>query len=103
MLHKKKDKIETIIKRTLEKFFQQGQDKHIITTQNPDPSGDRLVPDTEHISSRRDTSGNNITRSLSSGEDDYGEHSYYQDAQDPNEDDDSEMSFDSITLHNLDT
>ncbi|KAH0670696.1 hypothetical protein KY289_025189 [Solanum tuberosum] len=103
---------ESIIKRTLEKFFQQGQDKHIITTQNPDPSGDRLVPNTERInperdrtntSSRRDTSGNNITRSLSSGEEDYGEHSYYQDAQDPNEDDDSEMSFDYITLHNLDT
>uniref|UniRef100_M1DMU6 Uncharacterized protein n=1 Tax=Solanum tuberosum TaxID=4113 RepID=M1DMU6_SOLTU len=105
MLHKKKknDKIESIIKRTLEKFFQQGQDKHVITTQNPDPSGDRLVLDTKRInterididrdrtntSSRRDTSGNNITRSLSSEEDDYGEHSYYQDAQDPNEDDDS--------------
>ncbi|KAH0682288.1 hypothetical protein KY289_020040 [Solanum tuberosum] len=42
-------------------------------------------------------------RSLSSGEEDYGEHSYYQDAQDPNEDDDSGMSFDSIALHNLDT
>ncbi|KAH0725292.1 hypothetical protein KY284_001157 [Solanum tuberosum] len=103
---------ESIIKRTLEKFFQQGQDKHVITTQNPDPSGDRLVPDIERIdtdrdrtntSSRRDTSGNNITRSLSSGEDDYGEHSYYQDAQDPNEDDDSGMSFDFIALHNLDT
>ncbi|KAH0696524.1 hypothetical protein KY290_013894 [Solanum tuberosum] len=88
------------------------QDKHVITTRNPDPSGDRLVPDTERInterdrtntSSRRDTSGNNITRSLSSGEEDYGEHSYYQDAQDPNEDDDSRMSFDSIALHNLDT
>ncbi|KAH0655067.1 hypothetical protein KY285_029949 [Solanum tuberosum] len=88
------------------------QDKHVITTQNPNPSGDRLVPDTKRInterdrtntSSRRDTSGKNITRSLSSGEEDYGEHSYYQDAQDPNEDDDSGMSFDSIALHNLDT
>ncbi|KAH0729085.1 hypothetical protein KY289_000273 [Solanum tuberosum] len=114
MLHKKKknDKIDSIIKKTLEKFFQQGQEKHVITTQNPDPSGDRLVPDAEHIntgcdkintSSRRDTAGNNITRSLSSGEEDYGEHSYYQNAQDPNEDDDSGMSFDSIALHNLDT
>ncbi|KAG5607930.1 hypothetical protein H5410_029422 [Solanum commersonii] len=72
--------------------------------EDEDPNGDRLVPDAEHInsditntSSRRDTSGNNITRSLSSGEEDYGEHSYYQDAQDPNEDDDS------IALHNLDT
>ncbi|KAG5590489.1 hypothetical protein H5410_041003 [Solanum commersonii] len=88
------------------------QDKHVITMQNPDPSGDRLVLDTEHInterdrtntSSRRDTFGNNITRSLSSGEEDYGEHSYYEDAQDPNQDDDSRMSFDSIALHNLDT
>ncbi|KAH0725383.1 hypothetical protein KY284_001248 [Solanum tuberosum] len=59
--------------------------------------------DRTNTSSRRDTSGNNITRSLSSGEDDYGEHSYYQDAQDPNEDDDSGMSFDFIALHNLDT
>ncbi|WMV42139.1 hypothetical protein MTR67_035524, partial [Solanum verrucosum] len=100
---KKNYKIESIIKKTLEKFFQQRQDKHAITTQNPDPSGDRLVPDTERINTERDTSGNNITRSLSSGEEDYGEHSYYQDAQDPNEDDDSGMSFDSIALHNLDT
>ncbi|KAG5586669.1 hypothetical protein H5410_047103 [Solanum commersonii] len=81
MLHKKKknDKIESIIKKTLEKFFQ--QDKHVIPTPNQDPDGDRLVPDTEH----------------------YGEHAYYQDAQDPNEDDDLGMSFDSIALHNLDT
>ncbi|KAG5631038.1 hypothetical protein H5410_002755 [Solanum commersonii] len=56
-----------------------------------------------NTSSRRDTSGNNITRSLSSGEEDYGENAYYQDAQDPNDDDDSGMSFDSIALHNLDT
>ncbi|KAG5616802.1 hypothetical protein H5410_016626 [Solanum commersonii] len=112
MLHKKKknDKLESIIKKTFEKFFQQGQDKHVITIPNPDASGDKLVPDTERIntdrtntSSRRDTSGHNITRSLSSGEEDYGEHTYYQDAQDPNEDDDSGMSFDSIALHNLDT
>ncbi|KAG5598947.1 hypothetical protein H5410_030317 [Solanum commersonii] len=40
MLHKKKknDKIESIIKQTLEKFFQKGQDKHVITTENSDPS-----------------------------------------------------------------
>ncbi|KAG5579727.1 hypothetical protein H5410_050354 [Solanum commersonii] len=115
MLHKKKknDKIEIIIKKTLEKFFQQGQDKHVIPTPNPDPDGDRLVPDTERINterdrtdtnSRRDSPGNNnIIRSLSFREEDYGEHAYYQDAQDPNEDDDSGMSFDSIALHNLDT
>ncbi|KAG5632773.1 hypothetical protein H5410_004490 [Solanum commersonii] len=95
---------------TLPKSEDEGQDKHAITTQNPDPSGDRLVSDIERIdtdttntSSRRDTSGNNITRSLSFGEEDYGEHSYYQDAQDPNEDDNSGMNFDSIALHNLDT
>ncbi|KAG5596062.1 hypothetical protein H5410_037294 [Solanum commersonii] len=96
--------------RSFTQFFQQGQVKHVITTQNLDPSGDRLVPDIERIdtdrdrtntSSRRDTSGNNITISISFGEDDYGEHSYYQDAQDPNEEDDSGMSFDSIALHNL--
>ncbi|KAG5632044.1 hypothetical protein H5410_003761 [Solanum commersonii] len=113
MLHKKKknDKIERIIKKTLEKFFQpQGQDKHVIPNPipNPNPNGDRLVPDMEHIttkqermntSARRDSLGNN-NRSLSSGEDDYGDNAYYQDAQDPNDDDDSGMSFDSI-LHNL--
>ncbi|KAG5609052.1 hypothetical protein H5410_020333 [Solanum commersonii] len=116
MLHKKKknDKIERIIKKTLEKKFQpQGQDKHVIPNPipNPDPNGDRLVPDMEHItierermntSARRDSSGNN-NRSLRSGEDDYGDNAYYQDAQDPNDDDDSGMSFDSIALHNLDT
>ncbi|KAG5579426.1 hypothetical protein H5410_050053 [Solanum commersonii] len=85
MLHKKKknDKIERIIKQTLEEFFQKGQDKHVITTENPDPSEDRLVPDTDLIntSSRRDNPTNNRTRSPSSGEENYGEHSYYQDAQ----------------------
>ncbi|KAG5606841.1 hypothetical protein H5410_028333 [Solanum commersonii] len=77
------------------------QDKHVIATINPDPSEDRLVPDAEttNTGSRRESSGNNIT---SAGEDDYGEHSYYQDAQNPNEDDDSGMSFDS-EAHNLDT
>uniref|UniRef100_M1DIG8 Uncharacterized protein n=1 Tax=Solanum tuberosum TaxID=4113 RepID=M1DIG8_SOLTU len=81
-------------------------------TQNPDPSGDRLVLDMERVNTeqnrtntslRRDTSGNNITRSLSFEEEDYGEHSHYQDAQDPNEDDDSGMSFDSIALRYLKT
>ncbi|WMV50670.1 hypothetical protein MTR67_044055, partial [Solanum verrucosum] len=89
----------------------QGQDKHvIITLSNPDPSGDRLVADTErdraNTSSIRENPNNNITRSISSGEEDYGAHgdnAYYQEAQDPNEDDDSGMSFDSIALHNLDT
>ncbi|WMV12074.1 hypothetical protein MTR67_005459, partial [Solanum verrucosum] len=92
-------------KKTLEQFFQQGQDKHVIATlQNLDPSGDKLVPDTErdrtNIGSRRDA---NITRSNSSREEDYREHLYYEDAQDPNADDDSGISFDSVALHNLDT
>ncbi|KAG5632410.1 hypothetical protein H5410_004127 [Solanum commersonii] len=85
----------------------------LLKNEDEDPDGDKLVPDTKRInterdridtSSRRDSSGNNnVTRSLSSGEEDYGEHAYYQDAQDPNEDDDLGMSFDSIALHNLDT
>ncbi|KAH0725382.1 hypothetical protein KY284_001247 [Solanum tuberosum] len=100
---------ECIIKKDFRKVFPTRTGNYYV---NPDPSGDRLVLDTKRIdtdrdrtntSSRRDTSGNNITRSLSSGEDDYGEHSYYQDAQDPNEDDDYGMSFDFIALHNLDT
>ncbi|KAG5587555.1 hypothetical protein H5410_047989 [Solanum commersonii] len=70
-----------------------------------DLSEDRLVPDTDRIdtSLRRDSPTNNIITSPSSGEEKYGEHSYYQDAQNSNEDDDSGMSFDSITLYNLDT
>ncbi|KAG5570165.1 hypothetical protein H5410_059931 [Solanum commersonii] len=61
-------------------------------SEDEDPSEDRLIPDIGRInterdrtntSSRRDTSGNTITRSLSFGEEDYEEHSYYQDAQDP--------------------
>ncbi|KAG5610532.1 hypothetical protein H5410_021813 [Solanum commersonii] len=92
MLHKKKkhDNIESIIKKTLEQFFQQGQDKHVITPPNPDPNGDRLVPDIER--NRPNTR-----------EEDYREHSYYQDAQNPNANDDSGMSFDFEALHNLDT
>ncbi|KAG5629024.1 hypothetical protein H5410_000741 [Solanum commersonii] len=64
------------------------------------------LPKSEDESSssiRRDSLANNRTRSLSFGKDNYGDHSYYQDAQDLNENDDSEMSFDSIALHNLDT
>ncbi|KAH0655146.1 hypothetical protein KY285_030028 [Solanum tuberosum] len=115
MLHKKKkkDKIESIIKKTLEQFFQQGQDKHVIATPpNPDPNGDRLVLETErdriNTSSRRNTT-DNIARSNSSGEEDFREHVLYY-TQNPdendhnlNEDDDSGMSFDSVALHNLDT
>ncbi|KAH0728542.1 hypothetical protein KY284_004407 [Solanum tuberosum] len=92
-------------RRRLPRSFIPGQDKHVITPPNPDPNGDRLVPDTErnrpNISPRN--TNNNITRSNSSGEEDYREHLYYQDAQNPNADDDSGMSFDSEALHNLDT
>ncbi|KAG5589803.1 hypothetical protein H5410_040317 [Solanum commersonii] len=65
----------------------------------------RLVPDIEQNgpnTSPRNTN-NNITEIQQLGEEDYGEHSYYQDAQNPNADDDSGMSFDSEALHNLDT
>ncbi|KAG5600697.1 hypothetical protein H5410_032067 [Solanum commersonii] len=73
MLYKKKknDKIESIIKQSLEKFFQQGQDKHVITTQKPDLTEDILVPDIDRIntSSKRDNPTNNRARSPSFGED----------------------------------
>ncbi|KAG5605416.1 hypothetical protein H5410_026908 [Solanum commersonii] len=62
-------------------FIEREQDKHVITPPNPDPNGDRLVPDIERNrpnTSPRNTN-NNITRSNSS-EEDYREHSYYQDA-----------------------
>lgn len=104
MLNKKKknDKIESIIRQTLETFFQKEQDKHVVTLDKPDSqadsSEDGVVPDTEQ------SNRNNVNRngSQSRNDDEYGNHSYYQDAQDPNEDDDSGMSFDSIALHNLD-
>ncbi|KAG5604056.1 hypothetical protein H5410_025548 [Solanum commersonii] len=63
---------------------------------------DHLFNESGPNTSPRNTN-NNITRSNSSGEEDYREHSYYQDAQNPNADDDSGMSFDSEALHNLDT
>ncbi|OIT20625.1 hypothetical protein A4A49_62772 [Nicotiana attenuata] len=83
---KKNEKIESIIKQTLENFFQEKekQDKHMIKSPSFNPSPER---------------------SQSSGEDDNHEDEdnlNYQDAQDPYEDD-SGMSFDSIALHNLDT
>ncbi|OIT08988.1 hypothetical protein A4A49_65952 [Nicotiana attenuata] len=85
---KKNEKIESIIKQTLESFFQEKekQDKHMIKSPSFNPSPERSPE-----------------RSQSSGEDDDNEdHLNYQDAQDPYEDD-SGMSFDSIALHNLDT
>jgi len=72
----------------LEKFFQDKdkQDKHII--KYPSPERNSPSPGLE-ISQRSGEDGN------------YEDGNYYQDAQDPNED--SEMSFDSVALHNLDT
>ncbi|KAK4359657.1 hypothetical protein RND71_021886 [Anisodus tanguticus] len=41
--------------------------------------------------------------SETSSDNEFLESNYAQDAQDPNADDDSGMSFDSVALHNLDT
>ncbi|KAK4360216.1 hypothetical protein RND71_019168 [Anisodus tanguticus] len=41
--------------------------------------------------------------SETSSDNEFSESNYAQDAQDPNADDDSGMSFDSVALHNLDT
>ncbi|OIS96878.1 hypothetical protein A4A49_52739 [Nicotiana attenuata] len=87
---KKNEKIEDIIKQTLENFFKEKeQDKHMVN--NPGDSS----PEMSNLSTER---------SESSGEDNNyeDENLNYQDAQDPYEDD-SGMSFDSIALHNLDT
>ncbi|OIT26273.1 hypothetical protein A4A49_65624 [Nicotiana attenuata] len=80
---KKNEKIENIIKQTLENFFQEKekQDKHMIKSPSLNPSPER---------------------SQSSGDYEDEDHLNYQDAQDPYEDD-SGMSFDSIALHSLDT
>ncbi|OIT35662.1 hypothetical protein A4A49_59212, partial [Nicotiana attenuata] len=83
---KKNEKIEDIIKQTLENFFQEKEKQETHMIKNPSLN---LSPE----------------RSQSTGEDDNYEdenHLNYQDAQDPYEDD-LGMSFDSIALHNLDT
>lgn len=87
---KKSETIETIIKQTLDKFFsQQTQDKHV--DEQPSTSTDRLVPEI-----------NDEDINLSRLDED-NEFTHFQDAQDPYEDNDSGMSFDSIALHNFDT
>ena len=76
----------------MEKFFQDKdkQDKHIIRNPNPEKNSPRNSPSpSPEISQRSGEDGN------------YEDENYYQDAQDPNED--SEMSFDSVALHYLDT
>ncbi|KAM3326161.1 hypothetical protein P3S67_001287 [Capsicum chacoense] len=101
LIAKSKNKtIETIIKQTLDKFFSsQTQDKYIneqtnVQSTNPEEGHpinlDRVVPVVPE-------QGNNLSSS------DEDNNFQFQDAQDPYEDDDSGMSFDSIALHNLDT
>ena len=90
---RKNETIETIIKQPLDRFFSnQTQDKHM----NGQPDGqhtnlDRTVPEINNID-------NNSARL-----DEEDSIAHFQDGQDPYEEDDSGMSFDSIALHNLDT
>ncbi|XP_047257561.1 uncharacterized protein LOC124889634 [Capsicum annuum] len=87
---RKSETIETIIKQTLDRFFSnQTQDKYMDGL--PDEQPDSTVPEINNTD-------NNSTRS--NEEDSIAQ---FQDAQDPYEDDDSGMGFDSIALHNLDT
>ncbi|KAM3284085.1 hypothetical protein P3S67_022883 [Capsicum chacoense] len=87
---RKSETIETIIKQTLDRFFSnQTQDKYMDGL--PDEQPDSVVPEIN----------NTDDNSARSNEDD--SIAQFQDAQDPYEDDDSGMSFDSISLHNLDT
>ncbi|KAM3263176.1 hypothetical protein P3L10_000170 [Capsicum annuum] len=87
---RKSETIETIIKQTLDRFFSnQTQDKYMDGL--PDEQPDSTVPEINNTD-------NNSARS--NEEDSIAQ---FQDAQDPYEDDDSGISFDSIALHNLDT
>ena len=86
---RKSETIETIIKQTLDRFFSnQTQDKYMDGL--PDEQPDSTVPEIN----------NTDNNSVRSNEED--SIAQFQDAQDPYEDDDSGMSFDSIALHNLD-
>ena len=86
---KKNEKIENIVKETLEKFFQtKEQDKHIVKDPSPE------------LSPRQGMSP--VHNSDFEGDDINFQDSAFQDSQDPN-DVDFGMSFDSIALHNLDT
>ncbi|KAM3322250.1 hypothetical protein P3S67_003401 [Capsicum chacoense] len=90
---RKNETIETIIKQTLDRFFSnQTQDKYINKQPDEQPTNlDRAVPEINNT---------DINSTRSDEEDDIAQ---FQDAQDPYEDDDSGMIFDSIALHNLDT
>jgi len=87
---KKNEKIEKIIKQTLENFFQEKeeQDKHIVKNPSLSPRSPSPSP---RLNSGREQSSEETNDYLN-----------YQDAQDPN-DYDSGMSFDSEAIHNLDT
>ncbi|KAM3285612.1 hypothetical protein P3S67_024411 [Capsicum chacoense] len=91
---RKNEMIETIIKQTLDKFFNnQTQDKHM--NGQPTTNSDKTV-------SEINNADNNSSRS--DKDDSIASHlAHFQDAQDPYENDDSGISFDSIALHNLDT
>ncbi|KAM3306114.1 hypothetical protein P3S67_012984 [Capsicum chacoense] len=88
---RKNETIETIIKQTLDRFFRnQTQDKHM----NGQPSSlDRTATVPEINNTDKNFARSDKDNSIAD----------FQDAQDPYEDDDSGMSFDSIALHNLDT
>ncbi|KAM3270481.1 hypothetical protein P3S67_028683 [Capsicum chacoense] len=91
---------ETIVRQTLDKFFSsQTQDKYINEQANEQPTN----PDEEQPTNPDGVvpEQNNADRNTSSS---YEDNNFqFKDAQDPYEDDDSGMSFDSIALHNLDT
>ncbi|KAK4352507.1 hypothetical protein RND71_028025 [Anisodus tanguticus] len=81
--------IEQIIKETLENIFKaQTEAKQEVVSQPADDN--QNLDNIDHVS---ETSSDN----------DFLESNYAQDAQDPNADEDSGMSFDSVALHNLDT
>ncbi|KAK4357945.1 hypothetical protein RND71_023555 [Anisodus tanguticus] len=87
--------IEQIIKNTLESIFKEQirpavQDKHENPVAPEINSGIISGQNNEDIDHVSETSSEN-------------ENELIQEGQDPNEDDDSGMSFDSIALHNLDT
>ena len=94
---RKSETIETIIKQTLDRFFRnQTQDKYIDELSDEQPDNAMPAINTTETNSAR----SNEEDSLAQFEDSIAQ---FQDAQDPYEDDDSGMSFDSIALHNLDT
>ncbi|KAK4368047.1 hypothetical protein RND71_011839 [Anisodus tanguticus] len=80
--------IEQIIRETLENIFKEQTEAKQEVTQPA--NNNQNLDNIDHVS---ETSSDN----------EFLESNYAQDAQDPNADDDSRMSFDSVALHNLDT